>query len=702
MGPKKREILAALVCLLIPTLAFGAISSISPSQINFGEVETFIAINGTDLSGTVSTTVVFTGPAGTIATEPNNASNSLLLVFVPVEVALTAGDYTIDVYAQNATGTIHSGPAAFSVVVPEIESPPLMSAPEVLVVEALSASGANVDYNVTAISIDGLTTYPVTCTPPSGTLFSLGSHDVSCSASNSSGTSTVQFVVRVTDTTPPVLTVPDNIVSTEAVVTFTATAVDNFGGAVTVACTPPSGSTFGTGVTTVNCAATDSFANVAFGSFTVTVTGGAPLLSLPADIVAEATGPNGATVTYEASAIDGTIGCSPASGSLFPLGDTTVTCSATNGFGTTTGTFTVTVQDTTPPVINVSDIIAEATSAAGAIVTFATTATDIVSGTVPLTCTPASGSQFPMGATQVVCSAADAAGLTADATFFVTVVDTTPPDITVTDITAEATSAAGAAVTFAPTATDIVSGSVAVVCTPPSGSTFALGATTVNCSAADAAGNVGTASFTVTVVDTTPPVISGADDITAEATGPDGATVTFSPTATDIVSGSVAVLCTPASGSTFALGATTVDCSATDAANNTGTASFTVTVVDTTPPEVTEVKATPGSLWPPNHQMVNIVVTVTATDLTDPSPVSEIVSVSSDQPINGTGDGDTAPDWNITGPLTVELRSERSHGKDRTYTITVATTDLFGNFTLSTVQVKVTQQPSSKKRAVSP
>src|SRR5205823_5675031 len=105
-------------------------------------------------------------------------------------------------------------------------------------------------------------------------------------------------------------------------------------------------------------------------------------------------------------------------------------------------------------------------------------------------------------------------------------------------------------------------------------------------SASDRSNNTGTASFTVTVRDTTPPQLSVPPNTTAEATGAAGAVVTYSATATDSVDGALAVSCTPASGSTFALGATTVSCSASDRSNNTGTASFTVTVRDTTPPTI--------------------------------------------------------------------------------------------------------------------
>jgi hypothetical protein len=78
--------------------------------------------------------------------------------------------------------------------------------------------------------------------------------------------------------------------------------------------------------------------------------------------------------------------------------------------------------------------------------------------------------------------------------------------------------------------------------------------------------------------DTTPPVLSLPDDMSVEATAASGATVAFVASATDAVDGPVPVTCEPASGRTFPLGTTTVTCSATDAAGNTATASFEVSV----------------------------------------------------------------------------------------------------------------------------
>ena len=120
-----------------------------------------------------------------------------------------------------------------------------------------------------------------------------------------------------------------------------------------------------------------------------------------------------------------------------------------------------------------------------------------------MSCTPSSGDSFPLGQTTVICSATDAAGNKVEGTFNVTVEDSTPPTISdvPTDINESATSSAGAVVTYTnPSASDLVDGNnVAVNCEPPSGSTFPLGTTQVNCSATDESGNKAEESFMVSV-----------------------------------------------------------------------------------------------------------------------------------------------------------------------------------------------------------
>ena len=147
-------------------------------------------------------------------------------------------------------------------------------------------------------------------------------------------------------------------------------------------------------------------------------------------------------------------------------------------------------------------------------------------------------------------------------------------------------------------ASDVVDGRVPVACDHPSGSTFGFGTTTVNCTASDSARNTGRGAFRVTVQDKTPPHVTVPPPITAEATSPSGAAVFYPPaSASDTVDGAVAVKCDHPSGSTFALGTTTVTCTAKDAHANTGTGTFKVIVQDTTPPTIDSVVPSSGSVY---------------------------------------------------------------------------------------------------------
>jgi hypothetical protein len=268
------------------------------------------------------------------------------------------------------------------------------------------------------------------------------------------------------------------------------------------------------------------------------------------------------------------INCSPLSGDLFVVGTTMVNCTATDHADNTSfGNFNITVQDTTAPVINPhSDVTAEATSAAGANVSYSNpTTSDIVDGTGEADCAPASGSAFPLGDTTVNCTATDSNGNTAIPTSFVVhVVDTTGPVIADhADIFVAATSTVGAVVTYtSPGTSDIVDGSGFATCAPISGSQFPIGNTTVICNATDShSNNALPTSFVVHVIDTDAPVINGHLDVTVEATSASGATATYtSPATTDAVDGPGVATCSPASGSFFGFGNTTVTCTATQMA----------------------------------------------------------------------------------------------------------------------------------------
>jgi uncharacterized repeat protein (TIGR03803 family) len=128
-----------------------------------------------------------------------------------------------------------------------------------------------------------------------------------------------------------------------------------------------------------------------------------------------------------------------------------------------------------------------------------------------------------------------------------------------------------------------------------------------------------------------------------------------------------------------------------DAAGSSPVASGTYNIsISTTPPVIHSITATPDILAPPDNQLVQVTITVNATDASDPHPVSKIIAVSS----NEAADHDV--DWQITGPLSLNLRAERDHhGDGIIYTITVQTSDSFGLTATGTTQVIVPKDPDA-------
>jgi hypothetical protein len=391
------------------------------------------------------------------------------------------------------------------------------------------------------------------------------------------------------------------------------------------------GAKFPLGTTQVTCSATDVFGHTGSRTFNINVAYQTPdttppSIFVPADIALDATDPTGRVVTFNVSATDTVSGpitapalsCVPSSGNTFPVGTTVVTCSAIDQQGNrATKTFNVTINGL-PPTLTLADNTFEATDLLGAMVTYSPTpsAVDAIhhDALTPI-CIPDAVSTpvwFPLGDTPVPCTATDTSGRTTSGIFTVHVVDTTKPVVSVPPTqTFEASGPDGAPTNLTLTgaalqlqlagtaqsapatisAFDAVTPQVVPVCQTwrTAGQTtaitpglvkFALGTTHVTCSATDAAGNTGAASFDVVVRDTTPPSLSlpGPLTVDADATGTGSALVSFIATASDAVSGSVSALCTPDSGSRFPAGTTTVSCSARDAAGNETDGAFVVTV----------------------------------------------------------------------------------------------------------------------------
>jgi hypothetical protein len=526
--------------------------------------------------------------SGTLPASTNSANGTLSLTN-----SFGYGTHTVTFTLKDVIGTAVCSTA---VTLP----PNINCSPNLVQPTDLSKSNAVVNFTVTSDAA-GAT---IACSPPSGSVFQLGLTTVNCTASDTGGNSAAcSFMVNVVDIEPPILHCPQNrIVSTElgansAIVTYEIVASDNVPG-VTSTCSPPSGSRFPLGPSTVNCTATDLAGNSATCSFTITIHDDEKptFVVCPTNIVQTMdAGKSNAVVTWAIAATDNvpgvTVACTPRSGSVFPAGTTPVNCVATDlaGNSATCG-FSVTIIDKEPPQITCPATLVLGTdtnTCAASNVVYTLTVIDNVNSGTTYACSPPSGSTFPKGTNLVSCTATDAAGNQASCSFQVIVKDAQPPILTLPNIVHGTDSnSCSAVVTFTPVATDICAGEVMIVCTPPSGSTFNKGATSVSCRATDASGNSVTNSFTITVEDNEPPVVScPATIVRATDAGRTDAIVTFAPTAVDNC-GTATVTTVPASGSRFLIGTNLVTVTATDLSGNRSTCTFLVVVVDQEPPRI--------------------------------------------------------------------------------------------------------------------
>ncbi len=368
-------------------------------------------------------------------------------------------------------------------------------------------ANASIDHGSTG---DAITLVQVPAGP-----YPLGNTLVSLIVTDSHGAAdTCQATVHVVDVTKPTITCPANIVKGNdvgqcgAVVTFSVGATDFCTASPTIVSTPSSGTFFPIGLTAVKSIATDAAGNKDSCSFTVTVNDTQkPTVTCPANIVkVNDVGQCGAIATFVVTAADNcpgvTVVAVPASGSLFPIGITTVWSKATDAAGNKDScSFTVTVNDTQKPTVTCPANIVKDNDAGqcGAVATFSVTAADNCPG-VTVVAVPPSGSVFPIGATTVWSKATDAAGNKDSCSFTVTVNDTQKPVVACPANIVESVNPgeSGKIVVFAPTVTDNCPG-VTFVATPASGSLFPLGVTPVKVVATDAHGLKDSCSFTIEV-----------------------------------------------------------------------------------------------------------------------------------------------------------------------------------------------------------
>lgn len=216
--------------------------------------------------------------------------------------------------------------------------------------------------------------------------------------------------------------------------------------------------------------------------------------------------------------------------------------------------------------------------------------------------------------------------------------------------------------------------------------------------------------FAASTYAATPPTIACSGDQVLECTSTNGALGVVSATVQDAdgdalmviwaINGQAAETNILAAGGTtnaitlsltnlFAIGTNDVSVGVTDDGTNVVMCSSTVVVQDTTPPQIRSIVASPNVLWPPNHKMRPVAVVVRADDACGPVRW-HITEITSNEPEDGLGDGNTSPDSLITGPHKALLRAERSgKGSGRVYTLQIEVSDQALNTTNGRVRVTV-------------
>ena len=336
-----------------------------------------------------------------------------------------------------------------------------------------------------------------------------GFADFTATATDTNG-NTSEFSACASASGPCTIVCPTNmVVSTSpnqcgAIVFFSPTTSGNCGA---VTCIPPSGSFFPKATNVVTC----STAGGSNCSFTIAVIDTVPpTIVCPANIVTNVPrSQTNAVVDYPAPVFNDNCGLvseksSPASGSVFPLGVTTVICTASDTSGNSNfSSFTVTVQHTNaPPVAQCRDVTTNADANCQAFVDVSAVdngSFDSDGIITNRTLTPPG--PYPKGTNAVTLTVVDDLGATNSCTASIIVVDSTPPTITCpADIVTNAPPGqSGVIVNYPPPlVTDNCSG-VTTNSLPASGSFFPAGVTVVSCTAIDSSGHGITCFFTVTV-----------------------------------------------------------------------------------------------------------------------------------------------------------------------------------------------------------
>ncbi|MDX8377066.1 MAG: HYR domain-containing protein, partial [Mariprofundales bacterium] len=523
-----------------------------------------------------------------------------------------AGNDSFTYILQDSFGA-QSPAATVSMTLNDTQAPVFNNVPANLTIEASSSTGIAASNNLiqtffnSTAATDNVAV--LSLTNNALTTFPLGTTTITWTATDAAGnfvTASANIVVQ--DTTTPIITVPANITVT-AIDAYGTPAIDPYitaflNGAVAMdivsgilpASPYNAPNTFSMGATVVTFISTDTYANVALATATITIQNkSAPVVIAPANIVAAAIDATGTPVNT--AVITSFIAAATATDLLgnvlavnnnaliqFPLGITTVTFTAIDSYGNKgSATSTVTVSDqTAPTIVTPTDRYVEATSQ----LTIAALGTAVVTDNVDIGLLAAPNTQgpFPLGITTIIWSATDGYGNLTVANQLIHISDTTPPTLSIpADIYSEAASTQSTINLGTATAQDLVS--ITPIVTNNAPATFPVGITQVLWVAVDSYANTATAIQNIFISDTTSPTIIAPADVYAEALGVLTTVVIGTATAIDTVD--AAPVITSNTPATFPVGTTVIIWTATDIYGNASTAIQNIVVGDTVAPTIT-------------------------------------------------------------------------------------------------------------------
>jgi gliding motility-associated-like protein len=633
-----------------PSLSFIQIAGLSNGSSNFPVGITTITYKATDPSGNVSfctftITVLDVQPPNILSLpndivinndsnfcsavvawlEPTTTDNCTVATISQTGGILNGGVFPLGVSTVTYTAIDSTGNTtidSFTVTVNDVQVPTFVGClSDTIVSTDIGQCTAVFSWN-TPTAFDncpGVVTATQIAGPASGSIFPPGNTTIAYSATDIAGNiDTCSFVVTVADLEAPIIlncpgniTIPKDTNLCGGVVTWIEpTTTDNCGSVtLTQVGGLPSGSFFPLGPTNIVYLAMDSIGNTDTCQFIIFVTDASfPIINgCPSNIsVNNDTGVCGAMIAW----IDPTVtdNCPGATlqvtqglpnNSIFPIGTTTVTYTATDAaLNVVTCTFTVTVTDAEFPVLSncpTDTIVGNDLNMCSTVVTWTPPTPSDNCPNFVMVSNYAPGDTFPLGTTHVLYVLTDSVGNVDSCSFNITVNDTQGPLITncPSNIVQSSTAVScDAVVTWTPpTIADNCSGFTVVNNYNP-GNVFPSGVTTVTYTATDTVGNISICSFTVTINDSIPPIISGCPaDISINTNGNCQAIVNWiAPTASDNCP-NFTFTSNYVPGDTFSLGMTNVIYIATDGVGNADTCIFMVNVIDSIPPIISNCPA---------------------------------------------------------------------------------------------------------------